>query len=251
MMPEALVDLGAVSLIALGLAAVAAGAFGAAFGLGAGILLSFAVTGIFGVEAVVPVVSTAMMVANAGRIYAYRAQVNRRPLLIAVAAAVPGAIVGAKVHALLPTAAATAVIGMILIASVALGRMARAHDWRLGDVGLAVAALALGFLGSLGIGAGALAIPVLLAAGLTGAALIATDSALAVGVALARVGSFSIVGLLPPERLFAALLIGFATIPGALLGRRIVARVGITRHILAVEGFAVGAGLFFIWQALR
>lgn len=250
-MPEALADLGTTALILLGLAAVAAGAFGAVFGLGAGILLSFAVTGIFGVEAVVPVVSTAMMVANAGRIYAYRAQVSRRPLLIALAAGVPGAIVGAKVHALLPTAAVAAVIGTILIASVPIGRFVRNRDRRLGERGLAIASLALGFLGSLGIGAGALAIPVLLATGLTGAALIATDAALAVGVSLARIGSFSAIGLLPPERLFAALLIGLATIPGAWLGARIVARAGIRRHTLAIEGFAVGAGLFFVWQALR
>jgi uncharacterized membrane protein YfcA len=250
-MPEALSELGAAALILLALGAVTAGAFGAVFGLGAGILLSFAVTGIFGVEAVVPVVSTAMMVANAGRIYAYRGQVSRRPLLIALAAAAPGAVVGAKVHALLPAAAVAAVIGVILILSVPIGRFARAHDRRLGEKGLAVASLGLGFLGSLGIGAGALAIPVLLAAGLTGPALIATDSALAVGTSLVRMASFSAIGLLPPERLFAALLIGLATIPGAWLGARLVARAGIRRHTLAVEGFAIGAGFFFIWQALR
>jgi uncharacterized membrane protein YfcA len=251
MLPEALAELGAPALVLLGLSAVAAGVFGAVFGLGAGILLSFAVTGIFGVEAVVPVVSAAMMLANAGRIFAYRGQVSRGPLLITLAAAAPGAIIGAHVHALLQPHAVAAVIGAILILSVPLGRFARSRDLRLSGQGLALASLGLGFLGSLGIGAGALAIPVLLAAGLTGPALIATDAALAVGTSLVRIGSFAAIGLLPPGRLLAALLIGLATIPGAWLGARIVARAGIRRHTLAVEGFAVGAGLFFLGQAMR
>ena len=251
MLPEALAELGAPALIVLGLSAVAAGVFGAVFGLGAGILLSFAVTGLFGVEAVVPVVSAAMMLANAGRIYAYRGHVSRRPLLIALAAAVPGAVLGARVHALLPPQGIAAMIGTILILAVPLGRVARSRDLRLGGAGLGLASLGLGFVGSLGIGAGALAIPVLLAAGLTGPALIATDAALAVGTSLVRIGSFAAIGLLPPGRLLAALLIGLATIPGAWLGARIVARAGIRRHTLAVEAFAVGAGLFFLGQARR
>lgn len=250
-MPEALAELGPHALVLLGLSAVAAGAFGAVFGLGAGILLSFAVTGIFGVEAVVPVVSTAMMLANAGRMSVYRGQFSLRPLLIALAAAAPGAALGAQVHALLPPRGIAAVIGTILILAVPLGRVVRSRQLRLGDAGLALASLALGFLGSLGIGAGALAIPVLLAVGLTGPALIATDAALAVGTSLVRIGSFAAIGLLPPGRLLAALLIGLATIPGAWLGARIVARAGIRRHTLAVEGFAVCAGLFFLGQAFR
>jgi uncharacterized membrane protein YfcA len=250
-MPDALVGLGPHALILLGLSAVAAGVFGAVFGMGAGILLSFAVTGLFGVEAVVPMVSTAMMLANAGRIFQYRGQVSRRPLLIALAAAAPGAILGAHVHALLPPQGVAAVIGTILVLAVPLGRIARSRDLRLGGTGMALASLALGFLASLGIGAGVLAIPVLLAAGLTGPALIATDAALAVGTSLVRVGSFAAIGLLPPERLLAALLIGLATIPGAWLGARIVVRAGIRRHTLAVEGFTLGAGLFFLGQAIR
>jgi len=251
MLPEALAELGPAALGLLALSATAAGAFGAVFGMGAGILLSFAVTGLFGVEAVVPMVSTAMMLANAGRISAYRGQVSRRPLLIALAAAAPGAVLGAHVHALLPPQGVAVVIGAILILAVPLGRIARSHRLRLGDAGMAGGSLVLGFLGSLGIGAGALAIPVLLAAGLTGPALIATDAALAVGTSLVRVGSFAAIGLLPPGRLLAALLIGLATIPGAWIGARIVARVGLRRHTLAVEGFAIAAGLFFLGQAIR
>ncbi|MFZ4531210.1 MAG: TSUP family transporter [Alsobacter sp.] len=251
MLPEALAELGAAALVLLGLSAFAAGVFGAVFGLGAGILLSFAVTGVFGVEAVVPVVSAAMMLANAGRMSAYRSQVSRRPLLIALAAAAPGAVLGAHVHALLPAQAVAAVIGAILVLAVPLGRVARSRQLQLGDAGLALVSLGLGFLGSLGIGAGALAIPVLLAAGLTGPALIATDAALAVGTSLVRIGTFAAIGLLPPGRLLAALLIGLATIPGAWFGAYIVARAGVRRHTLAIEGFAIGAGLFFLGQAIR
>jgi hypothetical protein len=250
-MPDALAGLGPEALIFLGLSAVAAGVFGAVFGMGAGILLSFAVTGLFGVEAVVPMVSTAMVLANAGRIFAYRGQVSRRPLLVALVAAAPGAVLGAHVHALLPPQGIAAVIGAVLMLAVPLGRIARSRELRLGDTGMALASLGLGFLGSLGIGAGALAIPVLLAAGLTGPALIATDAALAVGTSLVRIGSFTAIGLLPPGRLLAALLIGLATIPGAWLGARIVARAGIRRHTLVVEGFTLGAGLFFLGQAIR
>lgn len=151
----------------------------------------------------------------------------------------------------LPPGAVAATIGAVLIASVPIGRIARVRAFRLSRGGTALASAALGFIGSLGIGAGALAIPVLLAAGLAGPALIATDAALAVGTSLVRVGSFVWLGALPGERLHAALALGAATLPGAWFGARIVRRAGVRRHVLAVEAFAVGAGLVFLWQALR
>ncbi len=238
-------------LAALAASATLAGAFGAVFGLGAGVLLSFAVTAAYGVSAVVPMVTAAMMIANAGRILVYRDAIDARTLAIALLAAAPAAALGARVQASLPPAAVAAVIGVVLLASVPVGRIARAHAVRLGDGGLLVASAALGFVGSLGIGAGALAIPLLLAAGLSGPVLIATDAALAVGTSLVRVGSFAAVGALPFERLAAALAIGLATVPGAWLGARIVRKAGVRRHALAVEAFAVAAGLVFLWQAMR
>ena len=238
-------------LAMLAVSAAAAGAFGAVFGLGAGVLLSFAVTAAYGMPAVVPMVTTAMMIANGGRILVFRGAVDRPTLALALVSAAPAAALGASVQTALPPGAVAATIGAVLIASVPIGRIARVRAFRLSRGGIALASAALGFIGSLGIGAGALAIPVLLAAGLAGPALIATDAALAVGTSLVRVGSFVWLGALPGERLLAALALGAATLPGAWFGARIVRRAGVRRHVLAVEAFAVGAGLVFLWQALR
>lgn len=242
-------ELTAATVSLLAASAFAAGAFGAMFGLGAGILLSFAVTAAFGVTAVIPVVTTAMMLANAGRIWVYRGEVNRRSLVIALIGGAPAAMLGALVHARLEPAAAAAIIGGVLIACIPAGRYARARNLSLGPWGLATAAIGLGFIGSLGIGAGMLAVPVLLAAGITGPALIATDAALAVGTSLVRVASFGALGLLPPELLGASVLIGLATIPGAWVGARLARRLGTKKQALAVEAFAAFAGSVFLWQA--
>ena len=146
-------ELAATTVLLLAASAFVAGAFGAMFGLGSGILLSFAVIAAFGVTAVVPVVSAAMIVGDAGRIWAYRGEVKRGPLL--------------------------------------------------------------------------------LAAGLTGSALLATDAALAAGTSLMRVASFHWLGLLPP----------------GLLGARLARRLGVKRQAFAVETVAGVAGVVFLWQA--
>jgi uncharacterized membrane protein YfcA len=242
-------ELAATTVLLLAASAFAAGAFGAVFGLGSGILLSFAVTAAFGVTAVVPVVTAAMILGNAGRIWVYRGEVKRGPLLLALLAGAPAAVLGAVVHARMQPAAVAAVIGFVLLACIPVGRFARARNVALGPWGLSAAAMALGFFGSLGIGAGILAVPVLLAAGLTGPALIATDAALAVGTSLVRVASFSWLGLLPPRLLAASLLVGLATIPGAWIGARLARRLGTKRQALAVEVFAGCTGLVFLWQA--
>ncbi len=244
-------DPAATTVLLLAASAFAAGAFGAMFGLGAGILLSFAVTTAFGVHAVVPVVTTAMMLGNAGRIWVYRGEVSHGTLIITLLGGAPAAVLGAFVHARLHPAAAAAIIGCVLIACIPMGRFVRARNMSLGRWGLAVAAVGLGFIGSLGIGAGMLAVPVLLAAGITGPALIATDAALAVGTSLVRVASFSWLGVLPAHLLVAALLIGLATIPGAWVGARLARRLGTKRQALAVEAFAAFAGSVFLWEAWR
>ena len=238
-------------VLLLAASAFAAGAFGAMFGLGAGILLSYAVNTAVGVSAVVPVVTTAMMLANAGRIWVYRGEVSRRTLNITFLGGAPAALLGAAVHARLHPAVAAAIIGGMLIACIPLGRFVRARNMSLGPWGLAAAAVGLGFIGSLGIGAGMLAVPVLLAAGITGPALIATDAALAVGTSLVRVASFSWLGKLPADLLGASLLIGLATIPGAWVGARLAKRLGTKRQALAVEAFAAFAGSVFLWEAWR
>ncbi|MHB2169053.1 TSUP family transporter [Alsobacter sp. R-9] len=250
-MPEATTFPDAAALALLALSATVAGAFGAVFGLGAGVLLSFAVSAVYGVDAVVPMITTAMLVANAGRIVAYRGAVEGRTLAVALAAAAPAAVAGAHVQASLPAWAVAGAIGLILVASVPIGRMARARNLSLSPISLALLSAALGLVGSLGISAGALAIPVLLGAGLAGPALIATDAALAVGTSIVRTGTFALLGVLTPDRLLAALAIGAATLPGAWLGAMLVRRAGVRRHALAVEAFALVAGILYLWQALR
>lgn len=242
-------DIAPQTIALLLISAFASGAFGSVFGLGAGIVMSFAVTSAFGVAAVVPVVTAAMMVGNAGRVFAFKGEVKPKTLAIALVSGAPAAAAGAQVHASLDPVAVAFTIGLVLVATVPIGRFVRSRQISLGPRGLALASAALGFVGSLGIGAGGLAVPVLTATGLSGAALVATDSALGVGTALVRVVAFVVLGVLPPDLLAVALLIGLATVPGSWAGAWLARRAGARRHTLAIETFASLAGLFYLWQA--
>ena len=67
----------------------------------------------------------------------------------------------------------------MLILSVPLRRLARSRDLRIGDTGLGVSAVGYGVLVG-GTGAGVILLSLLMASGLEGAAVIATDAAISV-----------------------------------------------------------------------
>src|SRR5271165_1753114 len=107
-------------------------------------LMPLVLVPVIGAEPVVPIIAISAIFANLSRATAYLRYVDRRRVLIVIAAAALTTGFGAFGYTRLTNAGAALVIGAMLMASVPLRRLLKRRDVRIGDAGLAVGAVGYG-----------------------------------------------------------------------------------------------------------
>src|SRR6202040_1913106 len=111
------------------------------------------------------------------------------------------------------------VIGTMLMLSVPLRRLARGRDIRIGDTGLGLGAVGYGIVVGGTTGSGVILLSLLMAAGLEGAAVIATDAIISVVTSLIKISVFGLAGVVSAQVLAFALLIGAIALPGTFFAK--------------------------------
>jgi hypothetical protein len=91
-------------------------------------------------------------------------------------------------------------------------------------------------------GAGVILLSLLMAAGLNGAAVIATDAAISIVIGVVRIAVFGMAGALTPQVVAFALLIGLIAIPGAFLARSFVERMPLAVHTAILDAVVIFGG---------
>jgi hypothetical protein len=91
----------------------------------------------------------------------------------------------------------------------------------------------------------------LMAAGLEGAAVIATDAVISLATGVIKISVFGLAGVVTPQVLAFALLIGVVALPGAFLARAFVARMPVHIHAAILDVAVVAGGIVMISAALR
>jgi uncharacterized membrane protein YfcA len=244
--------LGHLSLVQLALVAGAAlltAVVGGIAGYGTGLLMPLVLVPIVGAEPVVPIMGIAALIINGGRVAAFRHAIDWRRSVIVLVTALPATLVGAWFYTRLSSAGAQFVIGAVLIASVPLRRILRGH-FHLGERGLAAGAVGFGVLSGAAAGTGVILVSLLMAAGVGGAAVIATDAAISVLVHLVQVAVFGVAGVIDAKVLAVALVIGVCAIPGAFVARAIVDRISIHVHTAILDAVVLLGGGLMVWGAL-
>ena len=176
--------------------------------------------------------------------------IGRRALIVISAAALTTAL-GAYGYTRLTNAGAALVIGTMLIASVPLRRLAKRRDLRIGDTGLAAGAVGYGVVVGGTSGSGVILLSLLMAAGLEGAAVIATDAVISVATSIIKISVFGFAGVITAQVLAFALLIGAISIPGAFLARAFVERMPVHIHTAILDVAVIAGGLVMISSAAR
>src|SRR5579864_8564560 len=133
-------DISAWQLIPVAAVALLASVIGGVAGYGTGALMPLVLVPLVGAEPVVPIIAISALLTNAGRAAAFRSFIDRRRVLIVLAAAVPTCILGAYGYTWLTDTGAMLVIGTMLILTVPLRRLLRRRDFRVGETGLAAGA---------------------------------------------------------------------------------------------------------------
>jgi uncharacterized membrane protein YfcA len=199
----------------------------------------------------VPIIAISSIFTNLSRFVAYLRYADRRRAGIVVCAAALTTMLGAYGYTRLTNAGAALVIGVMLISSVPLRRLLKRHDVKIGDSGLAAGAVGYGVVVGGTVGAGVILLSLLMAAGLEGAAVIATDAVISVVVSIIKISVFGLAGAVTAQVLAFALLIGGIAIPGAFLARTFVERMPVHIHTAILDVVVIAGGVMMISTAVR
>ena len=238
--------LAAVAVLALGAAVI-----GGIGGFGTGVILTAALTPLLGIKGVVPVLAVAGVIINAGRFWFYRHSLDRNTLTLSLAAALPFLVLGAWLYSVLDVRAVGTILGAAVIASVPLRRILKRRQHTLDRKGLAVGQAVFGFSSGIATGTGVIQVSLLLAAGLAGPAVLATDALATIVLDLCKAALFHRLDLLDAEAAVTGALIGVATIPGSALAAWLTTRMGAHLHVLFMELLILVGGGSMLWHAWR
>jgi uncharacterized membrane protein YfcA len=151
----------------------------------------------------------------------------------------------------LTSAGAALVIGTMLILSVPLRRLLRRRDVRIGDAGLGAGAVGYGVVVGGTSGSGVILLSLLMAVGLEGAAVIATDAVVSLATSVIKISVFGLAGVVTAQVLAFALLIGVVALPGAYLARAFVERMPVHIHTAILDIAVIAGGVVMISSAAQ
>jgi uncharacterized membrane protein YfcA len=244
-------DISLLQLVLVACVALLAAVVGGLAGYGTGALMPLVLVPLIGAEPVVPIIAISAVFTNLSRTIAYFRYADRRRALIVTAAAAFTTALGAYGYTRLTNAGAALVIGSMLILSVPLRRRLRRHDIRIGDAGLAAGSAGYGVVVGGTSGSGVILLSLLMAAGLEGAAVIATDAIISVFTSLIKISVFGLAGVVTAQVLAFALLIGAIALPGAFLAKTFVERMPVHIHTAILDIAVIAGGVVMIAAAMR
>jgi uncharacterized membrane protein YfcA len=244
-------DISLLQLLLVAGVALFASVIGGLAGYGTGALMPLVLVPLIGAEPVVPIIAISSIFTNFSRATAYLRYVDRRRALIVIAAASLTTALGAYGYTRLSNAGAALVIGAMLLLSVPLRRKLKRHDVKISDTGLAAGSVGYGVMVGGTVGAGVILLSLLMAAGLEGAAVIATDAVVSLVTSVIKISVFGLAGVVTPQVIAFALLIGGVSLPGAYLARTFVERMPVHIHTAILDVAVITGGLVMISSALR
>ena len=246
----ALTALSPFQLLSVAGMALIASMVGGVAGYGTGALMPLVLVPIVGAEPIVPIIAISALMTNASRAAAFRRLIDVRRGLIVLAASVPTAALGAWGYTFLTSVGASIVIGGMMIVSVPLRRVLKRHEVQVSDRGLAAASVGYGLVVGGTVGSGIILLSLLMAVGLEGGAVIATDAAISIVIGLIKIAVFGIAGVVGAQVVAFALMIGVIAFPGAFLAKALVERMPIHLHTALLDAVVLLGGAFVILRAL-
>jgi uncharacterized membrane protein YfcA len=230
--------------------ALVASIVGGVSGYGTGALMPLVLVPIFGPEPVVPMLALSALINNASRAGVYRNLVDTRRVLIVLPIAAPFCMLGAWGYTQLSGRGAALVIGTMMVASVPLRRFLKRRGFALSDRSLAVVSAGWGAVAGGTTGAGVMLLSMLMAAGLQGATVIATDAVISIGIGIAKVSVFGVAGTVGVREIAVALLMGAMAVPGALIARTMVHRMPVRVHSAMLDAVVIAGGIVMLTAAV-
>jgi uncharacterized membrane protein YfcA len=244
-------DVSLLQLLLVAAVALFAAVVGGLAGYGTGALMPLVLVPLIGAEPVVPIIAIASIFTNFSRAAAYFRYADARRALIVIAAAALTTALGAFGYTRLSNSGAALLIGAVLISSVPLRRLLKRRAIQIGDGGLGAGAVGYGVVVGGTSGSGVILLSLLMAAGLEGAAVIATDAMISLATGAIKISVFGLAGVVTAQVLAFALLIGIVALPGAFLARAFVERMPVHIHTAILDAAVIAGGGVMIFETAR
>jgi uncharacterized membrane protein YfcA len=244
-------DVSLIELVLIVVLAVVSAVTGGVAGYGTGALMPLVLVPMVGAAPVVPIIAMSAMFTNTARVVAFRRRLDLRRAMIALVAALPTCVLGAWLYTMLTGRGAALVIGSTLIATVPLRRLLKRHGHKLGDKGFAASSAGWGIVVGGTTGAGIIMLSLLMATGLEGAAVIATDAVVSIVMGVIKLSVFALAGVLTSKVIVIALLIGVVAFPSTFLAKLIVERLPVHVHTAILDAVVIVGGAIMIFHAVK
>jgi uncharacterized protein len=235
-----------VAVVVLFLVALAAGALGGLIGTGSSLVLLPVLVVVYGPRVAVPVMAVAAVMANVGRVAAWRREIHWRAVLAYAIPGVPAAVLGAHTLLTIPQTVVDSVLGVFFLVMIAVRRIVAARQWRVRLWQLAVAGVVIGFLTGLILSTGPLSVPIFTGYGLAGGAFLGSEAASSLFLYVAKMAAFGQFGALSGSVLLRGAAIGIALMVGPFLARPLVRRIRPHAYAVLIDFvlIAAAAGMF-------
>lgn len=247
---SAIVELGAVTVALVLLAAVVASAIHGATGIGGGFLMAIVLAPLIGVTAVVPVLAVSLTMSGIARLFLNRDALHWSAYRAVMLSTAPMVVAGALLYAHLDPTTIALILGTTILASVPLRHWAGRNEIRASRPMLTGAGGVCGLVSGASIGAGMLLIPFLTGHGLDRRQFVGTLAAIALSMNVTRTTVYGGSDLLGGGWLALGLLVGLATLPGNWIGQKALRRVSERGHGRALDVLTIFGGLNFYRLAL-
>ncbi len=236
--------------LAVACVSFAASIVGGLAGYGTGLLLPLALVPTVGPEPVVPIIGVTALFTNGGRVAAFWRHIDAARALRVFAVALPCTVASATFYTWLSGRGVSLLLGLTLLLLVPLPRLLARLRFVLGKGGLVPAAAVYGTLAGGTTGSGVVLISILMASGLQGSAVIATDAVISIGIGVVKTLTFGVAGALGPPLLVFAGLIGLTTFPGGFVARAIADRLSVRVHNAILDGAVIVGATGLLWRGL-
>ena len=234
------------TLIVLGITAIAGAFVGAVTGGGVTAILLPVLVLYTNVQDAVPIVTLSLVTATVSRVWFYRRQLVLPVVGWMSLGSLPATLLGTWLFTRAPAGPLTRLLGAMLLASV-IWRWARPHPpQRFGAAWFLPVGAAFGFLNGISAAVGSMLAPFFLAYGLRKGHFVGTLGLCVFLIQVAKLAVFGGTSFLHGPQVAMGLALVPCMVLGTWLGERLVTRMSERVFERIVEAVMVGAGLWFL-----
>jgi uncharacterized membrane protein YfcA len=244
-------DLSMLQLVIVAAAAFVSGVMSCLAGYGVGLIMPLVLVPIVGPEPVVPVAALSGLFLNMTRVVVFFRYADWRRSLTAASIAAPTCALGAYGFTFLTGKGILLLIGTMLLISVPLRYLLKRLDLKLSDRGLWIGSFFYGGIFGATPGAGVIMVSMMMATGVHGTSVLATDSLVSMVLVTIKSSVFFFSGAVTPLVMALALVTGLSVLPTAFIARTIMLRLPVHIHTAMLDAMVSIGGAVLIVAAFR